>query len=254
MAPGEPLPPPKPVVTFDYAKLERLASRVQQPSDWVTTLAAVSPLSPAGQSPAAALRALYRAGERVLIFHGNPYTQGDHLYEVPETGAAQREIPGQYLSHPEGVWFLTQPVSGQTYLNPRTGTPSQRSEEAVTSWRYVVLESDLAHWRKWLSILVQLPGCPIAAIYSSGNKSVHALVTVNSKSKREWDEIVRGSLMPLLAPLGADPQAMTAVRLSRLPNAWRGQKRQRLLYLNPNPTDEPICQAPGWPKPTSHYG
>ena len=119
---GEPLPPPKPVVTFDLAKLERLASRLQQPSDWVTTLAAVSRLSPAGQSPAAALRALYRAGERVLIFHGNPYTQGDHLYEVPETGTMPREIPGQYLSHPEGVWFLIQPVSGQTYLNPRTGT------------------------------------------------------------------------------------------------------------------------------------
>ena len=35
----------------------------------------------------------------------------------------------------------------------------------------------------WLKILVQLP-IPIVAIYSSGKKSVHALIKVDARDKR----------------------------------------------------------------------
>jgi len=42
--------------------------------------------------------------------------------------------------------------------------------------------------------------------------------------------------------LGADPGALSAVRLTRLPQAMRGQRLQRLLYLNPDPDGRPIVE------------
>ena len=244
-APDEPLPAPKPPLVFDPRTLERLAGRLAQPPDWAQTLSAISPLPPAEQSPASVLRALYRPGERVLIFTGDPRSQGDYLFRVPAPQESLQEIPKQYIAHSEGAWILVQPVSGEMCQNPRSGNFSRRSEEAIVSWRYLVLESDIAPWRSWLSIIVQLP-LPVAAIYTSGGRSIHALVVVSADSKSAWDHIVRGELMPLLVPLGADSQALTAVRLSRLPGGWRGGRRQRLLYLNPTPTDKPLCQARGW--------
>jgi hypothetical protein len=120
---------------------------------------------------------------------------------------------------------------------------SRRSKEAITSWRYLVLECD--HEEKhqgvnslWLSALIQLP-LKIAAIYTSGGKSIHALVRLDASSKEEWDAM-RDKIKPILVPIGADPSAMTAVRLSRLPQTKRGESLQKLLYLNPSPNAEPI--------------
>ena len=86
--------------------------------------------------------------------------------------------------------------------------------------------------------MVQLP-LKISAIYSSGGKSIHALVRLDAQSKHGWDQ-QRDQLRALLTPIGADPQAMTAVRLTRLPNVMRGTRLQKLLYLNPQPTAKSI--------------
>jgi hypothetical protein len=67
---------------------------------------------------------------------------------------------------------------------------------------------------QWLKILVQLP-MRTHAIYSSGDESVHALLRVEAHSKDEWDQSMRRTLLPRLAPLGVDPGALTAVHLSR---------------------------------------
>lgn len=87
----------------------------------------------------------------------------------------------------------------------------------------------------------------ISAIYESGKRSIHALVRIDAGSKVEWDQSVRGELLPILATLGADPGALTAVRLTRLPNCKRGEtgKLQRLLYLDSEPDGKPICRKPG---------
>ena len=42
----------------------------------------------------------------------------------------------------------------------------------------------------------------------------------------------------MLPVLGADPAAMTPVRLTRLPGCTRNGKEQRLIYLNPKPSHE----------------
>ena len=93
--------------------------------------------------------------------------------------------------------------------------------------------ADVAPMAEWLRLLVQLP-LQIVAIYTSGGRSVHALVRVDAASKAEWDT-QRDMLVQLLAPLGADPAAMTAVRLTRLPGCLRGESLQELWYLDPRP-------------------
>jgi len=120
---------------------------------------------------------------------------------------------------------------------------SRRSEEAITSWRYAVVETDQADRQLWLKALVQLP-LPISAIYSSGGKSIHTLVYVQADSKREWDRIIRHELGPILICLGADPGALSAVRLTRLPNCRREQtgQRQELFYLDDDPDAVAIAQ------------
>ena len=116
----------------------------------------------------------------------------------------------------------------------------------------MVLESDEAPAELWLRALVQMP-LPFVAVYTSGGRSIHALARVDAGSKEAWD-FLRDDLTPILCPLGADPAAMTAVRLTRLPGTLRHGSRgkdgkvtrypsphlQRLLWLNPSATACPI--------------
>lgn len=220
--------PPTP--KFDPDKLKAFAAKAPGiDAQWLQTR---SPVSPKGITSAAFLEHLYQPGEGILIFE-RFQSQGEHLFVV---GADNSPLPTQA---PDGVWFLSNPVDGQTHPNPRQDNkPSRRSEESVTSWRYLVLESDVAAPDQWLSCLVQLP-LQISAIYSSGGKSIHALVRVDAGSKQQWDTM-RDQIKSIMVPLGADLAAMTGVRLSRLPGVLRGDRLQELLYLNPIPTANPI--------------
>ena len=142
---------------------------------------------------------------------------------------------------PDGVWFLPQPVDGEYHPNPRSeGKLSRRSEESVTAWRYAVLESDKAAPEDWLRCLIQMP-LRIVSICESGGRSIHALVRIDAASKEDWDAKV-GAIKPVLVTLGADPGALSAVRLTRLPQAQRGERVQRLLYLNPAADGTPILR------------
>ena len=192
-------------------------------------LAARSDQDPCIVTPSRFLSLLYRHGEKILVFADNK-SQGEALWPkdpIPDRG-------------PNGVWFLAQPVDGAYHPNPRQGSMSRRSEEAVTSWRYFVLESDEANLRQWLGAIVQFP-LRIAAIYSSGGRSVHALVKIDARTKKEWDA-EREALKNALIVLGADAGAMSAVRLTRLPGCWRGRSLQKLLFINPDPPMRPIYE------------
>lgn len=220
--------PPAP--KFDPDKLKAFSSKAPGiDAKWLQTRSLV-PVK--GITSAAFLEHLYQPGEKVMVFESFK-SQGEHLFVV---GADNAPLPTQA---PEGVWFLSNPVDGHFYPNPRLDNkPSRRSEESVTSWRYMVLESDVAAPDQWLACLVQLP-LQISAIYTSGGKSIHALVRVDAATKQQWDTI-RDQIKAIMVPLGADQAAMTGVRLSRLPGVMRGDRLQELLYLNPNPTAKPI--------------
>lgn len=238
-----PAPAPRPAarkVEFDPEKLR------EKSEPWNTVvrlpwLANRSAVDPASVTPERFLAMLYRPRENVLCFT-NQRSQGQALWpkeKAPRGG-------------PEGVWFLPQPVDGEMHINPRVGADrdgkprwSRRSEESVTAFRYLLLESDEADPCDWLGLLVQLPLC-IEAIYTSGGRSVHALVRVDCRTKREWDAY-KESLTPainLLCLGGLDPKVLTAVRLSRLPGCWRGDRLQKLLYVQPNAPVQRIHELP----------
>ena len=180
-----------------------------------------SPLSPEGRTPAWFLMQLYRAGESVLVFDDFK-SQGRHVCQMDDQQGGVECLDHLVNGCPDGVWFLCNPVDGEFHPNPRLGNKrSRRSEESVTAWRYLVLESDVAEPADWLAALVQMP-LRIAAIYTSGGHSIHALVRLDAVSKRDWDARAH-RLKPLMTVLGADPAAITAVRLTRLPGCHRGQ-------------------------------
>lgn len=240
---------------FDETKLRKMSMNVREVID-ARWLVSRSPwrLS-AGMKNVAAdfLDALYEPGERVLIFTQFK-SQGQFLHWCGRGGyrlGSRREVRAVKSELPagdtDGVWFLSNPVTGEWKINPGAVNEDgsrrwgRRHGDCVTAWRYMVLESDEANPDLWLKMLVQLP-LKIAAIYTSGGRSIHALVRVDAASKPEWDKM-RDMIAALVVPLGADPAAMTAVRLTRLPGCMRGDRLQELWYLNPSPRAEPLWRA-----------
>lgn len=231
-----PLPEaPRPVegaLKFDLATLRKAQRR-----DWKITDLWLEDRSPVEVSevegPTGFLDLIYRKGERILIFQ-RYFSQGDMIHEVGRGTFRLADSPGVKatpleeipLRSREGTWFLNQPVEGTWKPNQRKGPDadgnlplSRRVQECMTDWRFMVLESDDAPESLWLNFLVQLP-LPIVAIYRSGARSIHALVETPARSKSQWDRM-RKLLLPVFSKFGADPGALTAVRLTRLPFAFR---------------------------------
>jgi hypothetical protein len=214
-------PKPRPRLVYEPEMLRRIAGDFAASVD-LPWLANRSEVDPAGVSASEFLSRLYNAeaGERVIVF-SEYKSQGQAVWPI-------ERIP---TSGKDGIWFLAQPVDGKLRPNPRLGKMSRRSEESVLAWRWMVLESDEAPVRLWLGALARVVP-RIAAITTSGGRSVHALVRVDAGTKREWDEIKREVLGIVAA--GADQGALSAVRLTRLPGCWRGEKEQKLLYFAPS--------------------
>ena len=226
---------PRPAFAPEYAKsfAEQVPAHVD--AAWLRKNSPVK--VPWLLTPAEYLFSVYQAGDQVLIFT-DQRSQGQMLWQKCSFKVERDELNSFVRGHADGVWMLSNPVDGKEHLNPRQQTMSRRSEESITVFRYAVLESDCQPLNQWLRILVQLP-LPIVSITSSGGKSLHALVRVDATSKANWDQQI-GSIKSRLINLGADLGALTAVRLTRLANCYRGERLQELLYLNPGPTGEPI--------------
>jgi hypothetical protein len=195
------------------------------------------------RSPAGILHKLLQEGEKAIVFDLFE-SQGQAVWTHPGLSGDLSTLDYFETGHPD-VWFLPNPVTGQYHWNPREKHNSRRSEEAVTSFRFGLIESDKAKKELWLRALIQMP-LPIACVTDSGGASIHTLVLVNATSKAEWDALFRDKFMGSLITFGADPGSITAVRLSRLGNCMRESKgqKQTLLYLNDVPTTTPICELP----------
>jgi len=168
--------------------LKRIALKMSEITDVVQFISERSPVRTETQNSASVLRRLYwrGSGEKVVIFI-EMKSQGQLVWEADQSDVIQNvDLP----AGPDGVWFLPQPVTGEFHANPRLeGKLSRRSEEAVTSWSYAVMESDKADADDWLRCLVQMP-LRIASICESGGRSIHALVRIDARSKLDWDPSV----------------------------------------------------------------
>jgi hypothetical protein len=220
---------------YDPEKLIQIASRVlfEVTDDW---LAEQSPECVLGVSPAAFLESIYQPGEKTVIFDvfNSP---GQHVYthEDPEDSLDRFKTGCR-----DGVWYLVNPSDGESRFNDRLGKCSRRAEENITSFRYGILETDMAPDDLWRRMLVRLP-LKVVALYTSGKRGVHWLYRIDATSKAEFDAVVEKNKRKLIT-LGACEGAMKAVQLSRLPGCRREKEKQtqRLLYLNADPDGSPI--------------
>lgn len=221
------------------------------------------------------LNSIYEPGENILLFTKFA-SQGQVLHTAKGPTVRLEDRPpafGCNLSRPatafpkggaNGCWFLASPITGKWTPNDNNRDKfgaklGRRHAACATRFPYLVLESDEAPPSVWLRILVQLAD-PIVAVYTSGGKSYHALVRVDCQSKEEFD-VKRQEFCTRLCALGADPAAITAVRLTRLPGCLRygtgegpdhkpyldtagnpAPRMQKLLYLNPAATNKSILE------------
>ena len=257
--PRPPVQVPEP--QFDSEAYKRfIAGTDNIDADWLATR---SPVCPWNRTPASFLHSLYNKGDKVVIFD-DFQSQGQEVWEHPGLPFDARELNSFAKGKPCGVWFLSCPVDGLYRLND-DGKRSRRSHQNVTSWRFLLLESDRADISssEWLAALVLLP-LPIVSICETGGRLAHALVRVDASSKDAWDRC-KDALVPVLTMLGADTHILSAVRLTRLPCCERlgkedkdgkyqkfadGPHLQRLLYLNPAPDGTLIAEQKAWPQPS----
>ena len=188
------------------------------------------------------VRALYAPGERVNFVtkfeeHREKSGQvkarpvGKGLTLERDALAARFEQHGSDTSQ-AGGWLRMNPVDGKGV-----------GDANVTAWRFALLESDTLPMDLQLALFAKLP-LPIAAILSSGGRSVHAWVKLDARDAAEYGAVVP-RLFGILAKFGVDGKNKNPSRLSRLPGATRvigaaGDGVQRLLYLNPAPDERSI--------------
>lgn len=237
-------------------------------------LAEHSPIDPRHITPQKFLDNIFLPKEATILFSrfasqgqlghvaGTPDSPGKTYYLADRPGPRPTICEEFPTTGKEGLWFLPSPLDGKWYptgkTDPKTGDPilSRRSGASITAWRHLLLESDNAPTDEWLNVLLNLP-LPITALYTSGSRSIHALIKIDAASKSQFDAF-RDRITPLLSRLGADPAAISGVRLTRLPGVLREgtfdkdgkyqrfdpPRLQRLLYLNPTPPIQALRLLP----------
>lgn len=265
--PSRTLPPPtaadperlKKRQEYQPSALQKMMCRGFTPS--LSWLAERSPIDPRGVTAQQFLDAIFEPGEKTVIFFkyasqgqfghiaGNP----GKTYYVGDRPGLKPVIAEEFPEHGrEGAWFLPSPLDGKWHPNgkvDKSGNPilSRRTGTSITKWRHLLLESDDAPQDDWLNLICQLD-LPVSALYTSGGRSIHALIKIDTPSKSAFDAF-RDRVSPILSHLGADPAAISGVRLTRLPGIFRDgaidkdgryqkfddPRLQRLLYLNPSP-------------------
>lgn len=285
-----PRPPQPPKKTSPIG--QKPAKAVYHP-EWAATIASRCPIIPGIRWlsnlspipipedplawPSLLLENLYTHGDKILIFTRFA-SQGQYLYTVGQGPTALSSAPGAGAppfrgwprNTPQGAWYLTAPITGAWIKQPAPSLDptipasikhTRRSSANCTRYPYLVIESDNTAPATWLKILIQMQ-YPIAAIYTSGGKSIHTIISIAALDDAQQGIVPTNpetfrqrtaTLKQHLIALGADPAAIRPVQLSRLPGFVRGEKLstrgngalQRLLYLNPHPTmyTPLLCQS-----------
>lgn len=193
-----------------------------------------SALTPA-QMAAEQLRVCFKPEETVCIVTKSEWNEKRHKWRPAGKGTfwnvaeltkrldavgRLEDAIGEY-NHDAGAWMCVNPVNGR-----------ERGNADVSAHRLVLVESDSMPEDAQRDLILGL--ClPVAAMTESGGKSVHALVRVDADGPRHYAERV-ASLFSFCEAHGlkVDPACKNPARLTRLAGAERGERTQRLLYLN----------------------
>ncbi len=200
------------------------ASPIRPPEDWT-------------QDGACLAQALYHPGDIINVMLE---------FRIDKEGKAHPMGTGISLDRDEMIIRMSQGIlssdaGGWLRMNPTDGRGI--GDENVTAFRFALIEWDKMPLELQLSLLAKLP-LPIAAIMTSGARSIHAWIKVDAADQEQYQKIVE-RMIALLARLGLDRKNKNPSRLSRLPGVVRiigarGNGRQRLLYINPNPEQKAI--------------
>lgn len=146
-------------------------------------------------------------------------TAGQLITELEQCGDVAKVL-GDW--DPEaGVWVCHNPVDGEG-----------RSNANVTAYRHVLIESDEDDPERQLATMRAL-NLPLAAVVSSGNKSMHGIVRVDATDMDEYKRrVARVYEECSRAGMHVDGQNRNPSRLSRMPGVTRGGKRQALVATN----------------------
>lgn len=228
-AEAEGLIEPQPKVSLKRDKDEgRLTALTAEGPLSVEEFCQSSPVDPTTITTHAFLSALY--GDRHNLIFIEQQSQGRTVWNKSLPDAA---VSAAVTNNTEGAWIMVNPVTGAYKSIERLGKRSRRAEENLVAYEYVLIESDSVDMELWLRVLTKLD-LPIVSVTTSGSKSAHALVRVNAKDRADYLEKA-AEIADLVVPLGADPAAMSAVRLTRVPGCVRKDtgKAQELIWFNP---------------------
>jgi hypothetical protein len=188
------------------------------------------------------LECLYRPGERinfVTAFRESVEKTGPHKARPDGTG----ESVGRdaLLARWGRLGMPRSAAGGWLRMNPLDGRGV--GDANVMAFRFALIECDAVPLDLQLPLLAKLP-LPIAAILTSGGRSLHAWVRVDAENVEDYRQTV-ARMLELLAKFGVDRKNKNPSRMSRLPGVVRrigaeGDGRQRLLYLNPQPRQRAI--------------
>lgn len=239
--------PPK-VKPYDPAQLAAWEQRLpfELTPQW---LMAQSRIDVASVTPGGYLHYIGPGQKRVVVnrYRSNGgFIYEDHPAEDKEmTAFANGNRPDE--NGKAGAWFCANAVNGAWAEIGRDANNepilSIKSGANLVSYDYAVLESDKKPTpevpnvgRAWCAMLIQQTDLAIVSLVHTGNKSVHALIKIPARNKREFNR-EKARLIEKYTPLGLDPAALKPVQLTRLPGIRRSDngKTQHLFYLNPKP-------------------
>ena len=182
------------------------------------------------------LRTLFDPDDHVGYVTNDAW-QGDDGRWVPSKGVYDRtaqELIDSLRKYPDdlgatvgdwkpeaGAWIRFNALDGEGVRN-----------ENVVTFKYALVESDAMPVADQISMYRRLE-LPIAALVSSGHKSVHAIVHVDANDMQEYRKRVT-YLYDFLASHGVkvDTQNRNPSRLSRMPGVTRNGQVQKLLGVN----------------------
>lgn len=131
---------------------------------------------------------------------------------------------GAVLGDPDpavGAWIRFNPLDGQDI-----------HDKNVTHYRYALVESDEIDIQRQYAIYKELQ-LPIAALVTSGGKSLHAIVKIDASDFKEYQNRVN-YLYDVCKENGLqiDKGNRNPSRLSRMPGVYRNGNPQRLVHTN----------------------
>lgn len=132
--------------------------------------------------------------------------------------------------------IIINPLSGELAPTKSGDAATYRGDHNVKTFKYCLVEfDDLSREdqiRFWMSPAARK--LPVACLVDSGGKSIHAWLRLSGiASMDDWAKEIKSKLYDqFLIPLGVDSQCSNPARLSRLPGHLRGEKYQRILWMN----------------------